>query len=129
MRIWIGILCSISAISISATDAKSPAKTGYKNSGKSYGSGQASYYSNAFAGKRTASGETYKPSAFTAAHRTAPFGTHIRVTNLNSGQSVVVRINDRGPFHKARVIDMSYAAAKSIGLHRSGTARVKLEQV
>jgi rare lipoprotein A len=91
------------------------------------GSGMASYYGNELAGNRTASGEIFSPSSFTAAHRSLAFGTQLRVTNLSNGADVVVRVNDRGPFVKSRIIDLSYAAAKEIGLTRSGTARVKLE--
>lgn len=93
------------------------------------GSGVASYYANSFAGRRTASGELYSPGAMTAAHRTAPFDSKVRVTRLDTGRSVTVRINDRGPHVRGRVIDLSYAAAKAIGLHRSGTARVSLTLV
>jgi rare lipoprotein A len=93
------------------------------------GSGVASYYAQSFAGKRTASGEPYRPDALTAAHRSAQFGSRIRVKHLGNGREVVVRINDRGPWAKGRVIDLSYAAAKAIGLHRSGTARVSLTLV
>jgi rare lipoprotein A len=113
------IAAALLCVPVSITEAKS--------SKRSYGAGQASYYSNAFAGRRTASGEVYKPGALTAAHRTAPFGSRMRVTMISTGQSVVVRINDRGPFHKGRVIDLSYAAAKAIGLHRRGTGAVRLE--
>lgn len=88
--------------------------------------GMASYYSREIAGNRTANGERCDPNDLTAAHRTLPFGSKVRVTNLLNGQSVVVRINDRGPFGRGRVIDISHAAAKEIGMHRSGTARVKL---
>lgn len=88
--------------------------------------GIASYYGNELAGNRTASGETFDPGQLTAAHRTLPFGTLVRVTNVVTGDSVVVRINDRGPFAHGRVIDVSHAAAREIGMHRSGTARVKL---
>lgn len=88
--------------------------------------GMASYYSREIAGNRTANGEVCDPRALTAAHRTLPFGSKVRVTNLANGQSVVVRINDRGPFGRGRVIDISHAAAKEIGMHRSGTARVRL---
>ncbi len=91
------------------------------------GSGMASYYGNELAGNRTASGEIFSPSRFTAAHRSLAFGTQVRVTNLSNGADVVVRVNDRGPFVKSRIIDLSYAAAKEIGLTRSGTAKVKLE--
>jgi rare lipoprotein A len=94
-----------------------------------FGTGIASYYANSFAGKRTANGETFNPGNLTAAHRTARFGSHIRVTHMGNGKSVIVRVNDRGPFVRSRIIDLSYAAAKSIGLHRSGTARVSLSLV
>lgn len=88
--------------------------------------GMASYYSRELEGNRTANGEVCDPDELTAAHRTLPFGSKVRVTNLANGESVVVRINDRGPFGRGRVIDISHAAAKEIGMHRSGTARVKL---
>ena len=78
-------------------------------------------------GGKTASGEPYSPVKLTAAHRTLPFGTMVRVTNLRNGRAVVVRINDRGPFNKARIIDVSQAAAKE--LHFSGLVPVKLEVV
>ncbi|WP_260581540.1 septal ring lytic transglycosylase RlpA family protein [Sphingopyxis sp. PET50] len=90
------------------------------------GGGMASYYGNELAGNRTASGERFDPRAMTAAHRTLPFGSLVRVTNVSNGDSVVVRVNDRGPFGRGRVIDISHAAAKEIGMHRSGTARVRL---
>lgn len=92
-----------------------------------FGDGVASYYSNEFAGSRTANGERFDPAAMTAAHRTLAFHSRVAVTNLSNGKEVVVRINDRGPWGKGRVIDISYAAAREIGMHRSGTARVKLE--
>ncbi|HEX8535654.1 MAG TPA: septal ring lytic transglycosylase RlpA family protein [Allosphingosinicella sp.] len=94
--------------------------------GKQIGSGEASYYGNELAGNRTASGERFNPRALTAAHRTLPLGSKIRVTNTANGKSVVVRINDRGPFVKSRLIDISYAAAQQINMVRSGKARVKL---
>src|SRR3546814_11559044 len=84
-----------------------------------------SYYGNELAGNRTANGERFDPGQLTAAHRTLPFGSMVRVTNMSNGDSVVVRINDRGPFSRGRVIDVSHAAAREIGLQRSGTARVK----
>lgn len=90
------------------------------------GGGMASYYGNELAGNRTANGERFDPDQLTAAHRTLPFGSMVRVTNMSNGDSVVVRINDRGPFSHGRVIDVSHAAAREIGMHRSGTARVKL---
>lgn len=88
--------------------------------------GEASYYGSELAGNRTASGEVFDPNQLTAAHRTLPLGSKVRVTNPRNGQSVVVRINDRGPYHGNRVIDLSTAAARTIGLIRSGTGRVNL---
>jgi peptidoglycan lytic transglycosylase len=87
--------------------------------------GIASWYGHPFHGRRTASGEIYNMYAMTAAHRTLPFGTVVRVHDLESGKSVVVRINDRGPFVEGRIIDLSYSAAQAMGM--SGTALVRLE--
>jgi rare lipoprotein A len=89
------------------------------------GAGVASWYGREFAGRKTASGERFNPSDYTAAHRTLPFGSRVRVTNA-AGQSVVVRINDRGPFHGGRVIDLSQAAAADLGIVRAGSGRVEL---
>jgi rare lipoprotein A len=94
--------------------------------GTNLGTGSASYYSNEFAGRRTANGESFNPKALTAAHRTASFGSKIHVTNLGNGKEVVVRVNDRGPWTRGRIIDLSHAAAKKLGMLSSGTARVKL---
>ena len=91
--------------------------------------GVASWYGPNFNGRRTASGEVFDMYELTAAHRSLPFGTLVRVTRLDNGASVVVRINDRGPFKKDRIIDLSYAAALKIGLVASGTALVRLEVV
>ena len=90
-------------------------------------SGLASWYGPGFHGRRTASGETFNTNALTAAHRTLPFGTQVRVVNQQNGRSVMVRINDRGPFSHGRVIDLSRAAAQLIGL--SGIAKVMLTGV
>ena len=89
--------------------------------------GIASYYSNKFNGKRTASGEKFNNNAMTAAHKTLPFGSRVKVTNLRNHKSVTVRINDRGPHIKGRNIDLSQAAANKIGLNHHGTAKVKLQ--
>jgi rare lipoprotein A len=89
--------------------------------------GYASYYAADFAGRRTASGERFDPRAFTAAHRDLPFGTRIRVTNLENGRSVTVRVNDRGPYVEGRIVDLSWAAAREIGMLRSGVTRVHLD--
>jgi rare lipoprotein A len=83
--------------------------------------GMASYYAS---GKRTANGEIFNPHGLTAAHRSLPFGTRLKVTNIKTGKSVVVRINDRGPFSGRRVLDLSLGAAKVIGLTRMGVAKV-----
>ena len=89
--------------------------------------GVASYYADEFNGRTTASGEPYDMNDLTAAHRTLPFGTKVRVTDLTTGRSVVVRINDRGPFKDDRVIDLSLGAAKQLGLIPMGTGRVILQ--
>ncbi len=93
------------------------------------GEGMASFYGAELAGNRTASGERFNPNALTAAHRTLPMGTKLRVTNKANGKSVIVRINDRGPFAKNRIIDVSRGAAEQISMVRSGTARVTLERI
>lgn len=90
-------------------------------------SGVASWYGSQFQGRRTANGERFDMHGLTAAHRSLPFGTAVRVTNHANARSVVVRINDRGPFAGGRVIDLSRAAASSIGMINSGTARVTIE--
>jgi rare lipoprotein A len=89
--------------------------------------GVASYYAQDFNGRKTASGELYDMNDLTAAHRTLPFGTKVKVTNLDTGRSVVVRINDRGPFKNDRVIDLSLGAATQLGLIAMGTGRVILQ--
>lgn len=90
-------------------------------------SGRASWYGDDFHGKQTSSGEGYDMHAMTAAHKTLPMNTVVRVTNDQTGAQTVVRINDRGPFVESRIIDLSYAAAKEIGIHQKGTANVTLE--
>lgn len=90
------------------------------------GRGSASYYAAKFDGRRTASGERFDNGAMTAAHRTLPFGTLVRVTNVANGRSVIVRINDRGPFSRGRMIDVSRAAASELGLVARGHGMVEL---
>ena len=92
-------------------------------------SGTASWYGGKFHGRKTANGETYNQHALTAAHRYLPFGSEVVVTNSNNGESVVVRINDRGPFTGGRIIDLSHEAASQIGMINSGTARVTVEVI
>ncbi len=91
-----------------------------------YEVGIASWYGPGFQGKTTANGELYDMFAYTAAHKTLPFGTVVEVVNLETGRSVVVRINDRGPFIPGRIIDLSYVAAQELGIVDQGTARVGL---
>ncbi len=89
--------------------------------------GIASYYSDDFEGKLTASGEEFSQFGLTAAHRTLPFGTLVKVTNLENGRSVVVKINDRGPFIQGRIIDLSKTASQKLGFFGKGLAKVKVE--
>ncbi|GAX34978.1 septal ring lytic transglycosylase RlpA family protein [Nodularia sp. NIES-3585] len=89
--------------------------------------GIASFYGRGFAGRPTATGERFNPEGMTAAHRSLPFGTRVRVTNTRNGRSVVVRINDRGPFIRGRIIDVSTGAARNLGMINSGIAPVKIE--
>lgn len=89
--------------------------------------GAASYYSDKLDGNKTASGEIYNKNGLTAAHRTLPFGTKVKVTYLKTGKSVVVVINDRGPYAKSRILDLSGAAAKKVGMIDDGHGKIKLE--
>lgn len=98
-----------------------PAKAGATETGI------ASWYGAPYHGRRAASGEIYDQEQFTAAHRTLPFGTWVEVTDLDNGKRVEVRINDRGPFARGRIIDLSFAAARRIEMVRAGTARVRLK--
>ncbi len=115
------------------------ANLSYKVAGKRYNplkkvssfsqTGSASWYGSQFHGRKTASGERYNMHAMTAAHKTLPIPSYARVTNLSNGKSVVVRINDRGPFHGSRVMDVSKAAASKLGFINKGTAKVRVEQI
>ena len=105
-------MAAIAALTLFATGQADAAQTG-----------KASYYKQ---GHRTASGERFNAGDYTAAHRTLPFGTRVLVTNLNNGKSVIVRINDRGPHVRGRIIDLSYGAAKVVGLTAMGVATVKI---
>jgi rare lipoprotein A len=94
---------------------------------KLLGRGEASYYHHSLEGRPTASGTPYRGARLTAAHRTLPLGSKLRVTNVRNGRSVVVEVNDRGPFHGRRVIDLSQAAARELGMLDAGRAQVELE--
>ena len=109
-RVFIGVL--IGFLTLGGFDSGVAAKST---------TGLASYYKS---GKQTANGERFNPNGLTAAHRTLPFGTKLRVTNLGTGKSVVVRINDRGPFIRGRVIDLSLGAANFVGMTKAGVAKV-----
>lgn len=109
-------IAAAAALVLSSITSTAMARTGSS-------SGFASYY---MTGKRTANGERFNPMGYTAAHRSLPFGTKVKVTNTRNGRSVVVRINDRGPFVGGRVIDLSLGAARAVGLNQSGVARVQL---
>jgi rare lipoprotein A (peptidoglycan hydrolase) len=111
------------------TPAPSPASSYYAPAPVNYGGTRtevASWYGPGFAGRRTSSGETYNPEGLTAASKTLPLGSRVRVTNPDTGRSVVVRINDRGPFVRGRSLDLSHGAAKQIGLTGKGVGRVQV---
>lgn len=91
--------------------------------------GMASWYGRQFHGRKTASGEKFDMYAMTAAHRSLPLNCYIRVTNKDNGKSVVVKVNDRGPFHGNRVLDLSYGAANKLGITNSGTGNVSIERI
>ena len=88
--------------------------------------GEISYYAEKFHGRKTASGQRFDMNGFTAAHRSLPFGTKVEVTNLSNGKSVVVEVNDRGPYAEDRILDLSPAAARKLGLLGKGTAKARI---
>jgi len=118
MHAMIRRLAIIAVLVLAACSSKQPAQHG------SMYSGYASWYNEP---QKTASGERFNKNAMTAAHRTLPMGTRVRVTNTRNGRSVVVRINDRGPYGKGRIIDLSEAAARQLGMIDAGVAPVQLE--
>ena len=111
----------VSLLLLSAADAQAQVALGHTQAGF------ASYYHDRFHGRKTASGDAYNKGSLSAAHRTLPLGTKVKVTDSRTGRSVIVKINDRGPFVKGRVIDLSRAAAQEIGLTSRGLAKVKIE--
>lgn len=119
---------SVAALLITAGCAPIPGQI-RTESDRVYQEGEASYYADAFHGRTTASGERFNMNEFTAAHRTLPFGTVVRVTRVDTGRYVVVRINDRGPYSDGRIIDLSKAAARSLDMLRAGVVDVVLEVV
>ena len=127
MRIFKGFLCALIFLSIlecSSVPAKSDSNwVGYTESGK------ASYYARKFQSKKTASGELYDRTKKTAAHKKLPFGTKVRVTNVKNSKSVTVKINDRGPFVKGRIVDLSSSAFSRIASLDTGVIQVKIEVI
>lgn len=125
---WLaGGLCVL-ALLVVAGCSSTPKSGGGAASGHSE-SGQASYYGNEFHGRKTANGERFDQGKLTAAHRTLPFGTQVKVTNTQTGKSVTVRVNDRGPFVKGRVIDLSSSAFKAIASLNAGVVPVRIQVV
>jgi rare lipoprotein A len=122
--LWLGG-CATRAPSVPDVDG-SPAGDAVEGGGAVIARGQASWYGEPFHGRRTASGEIFNMNEFTAAHKTLPFGTRVRVRHATTGREVTVRINDRGPFTPGRVIDLSRAAAAAIGLIQTGVGPVVL---
>ena len=108
--------------------AVAPAEEAAEPALEHVGDGMASYYGHELAGNRTASGERFNPKALTAAHRTLPLGSKLKVTNKKNGKSVIVRVNDRGPFVKKRLIDLSLGAAQKISMVAAGHAAVRIER-
>lgn len=124
---------SVSEYQSSFTETSSPIQVKFQVP-KSYNiplarvyTGEASWYGPGFYGNRTASGAIFRPGTMTAAHRYLPFGTRVRVTNMNNGRSQVVTINDRGPYSGGRIIDLGEGAARVLGVKSSGVASVRLE--
>ena len=118
--VWMLALVSAGCASLGASPAGLP---------RGSETGIASYYASAYHGHRTASGETYDERTLTAAHRTLPFGTRLKVTNLRNGRSVVVRVVDRGPFVRGRIVDVSKRAARELAFLGAGLTRVRIEVV
>lgn len=110
-------------------DVRYSATKNGKADSKTVMQGMASYYGPKYHGRKTASGEVFDMYQFTAAHQQLPFGTKLKVTNLSNGKSVMVRVNDRGPFVGNRILDLSYGAAKQLDMLSSGVTEVKLEKI
>ena len=120
-------LLALSAIGCGRKQAPPPARREIPVKRGHTETGEASYYADKFAGRKTASGERYSHRKLTAAHRTLPFGTLLRVVNLGNDRRVNVTVNDRGPWKRGRIIDLSRAAAAKLDMLRAGVARVRIE--
>lgn len=121
------IIIGLTTLSMMLLSNPSRAYHSSQDTSSVFQSGVASFYANKFNGRLTANGEIFSNSKMTAAHKTLKFGTVVRVTNRRNGRKVKVRINDRGPWVKGRIIDLSRVAAREIGMINSGTARVDIE--
>ena len=120
-------LSGLAAVASSTVATAEPGSAASYTKTTSLQSGKASWYGPGFHGRRTANGERFNTNAYTAAHKTLPFGTKVKVTHAKTGKSVVVRINDRGPYAHGRVIDLSRASARAIGI--SGVADITLDRL
>jgi len=125
----LALLVTVAGVTAQATTDSSPHSDHVPKVGKWYQIGKASWYGRRFQGHRTASGEAFDLNMLTCAHRTLPIGTLLRVTNLGNRRSIMVRVNDRGPVPTGLIIDLSYAAARSLGFNGRGRAHVRLDKV
>jgi len=131
LRLLTGWLCAVVLLALAGCSStpKSGSSGGASASSGHSETGQASYYGNEFHGRKTANGEQFDQGKLTAAHRTLPFGTRLKVTNTQTGKSVQVRVNDRGPFVKGRIIDLSSSAFKAIASINAGVVPVRIQVV
>jgi rare lipoprotein A len=125
----LALLVTVAGVTAQATGDVPAHNDHASRSGKWYQIGKASWYGRRFQGHRTASGEAFDLNMLTCAHRSLPIGTLLRVTNLGNRRSVMVRVNDRGPIPGNKIVDLSYAAARSLGFSGSGSARVRLDKI
>ncbi|UVE18543.1 septal ring lytic transglycosylase RlpA family protein [Pseudomonas sp. LS44] len=123
------LLCLVACAVLLAGCSTNPFGTDSSSLGDYRAEGKASYYGKRHHGKKTASGERFNQNALTAAHRSLPFGTRVQVTNLNNDKTVVVRINDRGPYARGRIIDVSRQAAEQLGMLRAGVVPVRVQSL
>jgi rare lipoprotein A len=123
------LLCIAACNTTASNDPSVTGSVSQASVGKEFQRGTASWYGPGFHGRKTASGERFNSNDMTAAHRSLPFGTRLRVVNESNGRSVVVRVNDRGPFAHRRIIDLAKGPAQSLGLTSSGTGYVSLHRL
>jgi rare lipoprotein A len=128
-RLLVVLLAAVAVLAAACGGSTKPQKKKRVALASGIQRGKASWYGGKFHGGPTASGETYNKRSMTAAHRSLPFGTRVRVTNLRNGRSVIVRINNRGPYSKGRIIDLSELAAEKLGMIEAGVVPVKVERL